>query len=145
VGDAVLENRWIRVDGLRMRTRVRMNGRLPTHLTSCSSTVPPWPARTWHQRQRRLRTAVWVPELAGHGRSDNPPKVLDVCGHADVLDRWMDAVGLGRAVFLGNSYGCQVIAELAVRHASVSNAPYSRDRLSTRQRVASSDSSAAGW
>jgi 2-hydroxy-6-oxonona-2,4-dienedioate hydrolase len=44
-------------------------------------------------------------------------KVLDVCGHADALDRRMDAVGLDRAVFLGNSYGCQIIAELAVRHS----------------------------
>lgn len=35
---------------------------------------------------------------------------------ADALAAWMQAAGLGRAALVGNSFGCQVIVELAARH-----------------------------
>lgn len=59
---------------------------------------------------------VFVPDLPGFGRSENPPHVLDVSGLCDVLAAWMGEVGLERAVLVGNSFGCQIIADLAVRH-----------------------------
>jgi len=59
---------------------------------------------------------VYAPDLPGHGRSDNPPAPLTIPGLAESLRAWMDGIGIGRAAFLGNSMGCQVIAELAVRH-----------------------------
>ncbi|HEX3531310.1 MAG TPA: alpha/beta hydrolase [Thermoanaerobaculia bacterium] len=59
---------------------------------------------------------VYAPDLPGHGRSDNPPKPLSIHGLAESLRIWMDRLGIDRAAFLGNSMGCQVIAELAVRH-----------------------------
>jgi len=58
---------------------------------------------------------VWVPELPGHGRSDRPGRALEVPLMASVLADWMTRVGLGRAVLVGNSLGCQVALELAVR------------------------------
>ena len=58
----------------------------------------------------------WAPDLPGHGRSETPPRPLDVPGYADALVAWMDAVGLERALLVGNSLGCQVIAHVAVRH-----------------------------
>jgi len=59
---------------------------------------------------------VFAPDLPSFGRSENPPRVLDVSGLSDVLAAWMGEVGLERAVLVGNSFGCQIIADLAVRH-----------------------------
>lgn len=62
---------------------------------------------------------VWAPELPGFGRSEKPTRALDIPELADVLAAWLASVGLGSAVFLGNSLGCQVIVDLAVRYPSV--------------------------
>jgi 2-hydroxy-6-oxonona-2,4-dienedioate hydrolase len=59
---------------------------------------------------------VVAPDLPGYGGSDEPGPVLGVRELADFLSRWMDIIGLEHAVFLGNSFGCQIIAELALRH-----------------------------
>ena len=59
---------------------------------------------------------TYVPDLPGHGRSDKPERTLDIPELAEVLQGWMDAVGLRRVAFLGHSMGCQIVAELAVRH-----------------------------
>lgn len=60
--------------------------------------------------------AVYVPDLPGFGRSEGPAHALDVAGLADALAAWMRAAGLGGAALVGNSVGCQVIVELALRH-----------------------------
>jgi 2-hydroxy-6-oxonona-2,4-dienedioate hydrolase len=59
---------------------------------------------------------VYVPDLPGYGKSGAPDHVLDLSELADVLCRWMDAVGIKRASMLGNSFGCQIIAEFAMRY-----------------------------
>lgn len=59
---------------------------------------------------------VYVPDLPGFGDSDKPGRVLDVGGLADALADWMEAAGIGRAVLLGNSFGCQIIADFAARY-----------------------------
>lgn len=59
---------------------------------------------------------VWVPDLPGHGRSEKPERTLDVPELAQALRSFLDAVGVRRAALLANSMGCQIVAELAVRH-----------------------------
>jgi len=59
---------------------------------------------------------VYAPDLPGFGRSEKPPRVLDVAALSDALARWMGAVGLGSAALVGNSLGCQIVADLAARH-----------------------------
>lgn len=59
---------------------------------------------------------VYVPDFPGYGNSDKPNEVLELPELADVLCDWMDAVGIKRAILLGNSFGCQIIAEFAIRH-----------------------------
>jgi 2-hydroxy-6-oxonona-2,4-dienedioate hydrolase len=56
---------------------------------------------------------VYAPDLPGFGRSEKPPAVLDVSGLSNALSAWMDTVGLERSVLVGNSMGCQIIADLA--------------------------------
>lgn len=75
-------------------------------------------SRYWVPAAERLAAhrPVLAPDLPGYGRSENPPRALDLAALADALAAWMDAVGLGRAALLGNSLGCQVIAEFVLRH-----------------------------
>ena len=59
---------------------------------------------------------VYVPDIPGYGDSGDPGEVLNVPEMADWLAAWMPAIGLERASFLGNSFGCQVIADIAARY-----------------------------
>lgn len=59
---------------------------------------------------------VYVPDLPGFGRSARAGGYFDVRELADILLAWMDAWTLDRAVLLGNSLGCQIVAHAAARH-----------------------------
>lgn len=59
---------------------------------------------------------VYVPDIPGYGDSEDPGEVLNIPQMSDWLVAWMDAIGLERASFLGNSFGCQVIVDLAMRY-----------------------------
>jgi pimeloyl-ACP methyl ester carboxylesterase len=59
---------------------------------------------------------VHVFDLPGFGLSSEPGRVLDVAEHADHLVAWLETAGLPPVVVVGNSFGCQVAVELAVRH-----------------------------
>ena len=59
---------------------------------------------------------VHVVDMPGFGLSGDPGRVLDVTEHADHLAEWLEATDLSPVAVLGNSFGCQVAVELAVRH-----------------------------
>ncbi len=59
---------------------------------------------------------VYAPDLPGFGLSDNPARALTVPELADALSAFMDAVGLRRAAFVGNSLGCEILVEFARRY-----------------------------
>ncbi|HEX2224713.1 MAG TPA: alpha/beta fold hydrolase [Thermoanaerobaculia bacterium] len=67
-------------------------------------------------RRLAAEMPVFIPDLPGHGRSEKPADPFDIPELAEALRAWMDAVGIRRAALLGNSMGCQVVAELALRH-----------------------------
>src|SRR4029450_6414536 len=54
-----------------------------------------------------------VPARPWPARSGAPPRALGVGGTAGALDAWLDAIGVERASFLGNSMGCQTIVRVA--------------------------------
>ena len=54
-------------------------------------------------------------DFPGFGRSGNPSHILDVAELATTLRAWLDARGIGPAVFVGNSFGCQIIVECAMK------------------------------
>ena len=66
-----------------------------------------------------------TPDLPGFGESTKPRHVLTLPELADCLYSWMRARGIERAMLIGNSFGCQILAELALRH------PEMVDRLVT--------------
>jgi pimeloyl-ACP methyl ester carboxylesterase len=61
---------------------------------------------------------VYAPDLPGFGRSEQPPATLTIHELADTLAAWMQVMQLARAMLLGHSFGCQIVAELALRHPS---------------------------
>ena len=64
----------------------------------------------------RSRFRVLAPDLPGFGESSKPPRLPDVAAMADALARWMSGLGLIRVPLFGLSFGCNVVARLAVRH-----------------------------
>ncbi len=56
---------------------------------------------------------TYVPDLPGYGRSLKPKKTLSIpeLGHA--MAAYMDAMGIEKANFIGNSMGCLIIIEFA--------------------------------
>ena len=61
------------------------------------------------------RLHVLVPELPGHGISDHDTDPLTIVELAGALAAWMDARGARGVLMIGQSRGCQVIAEVAAR------------------------------
>ena len=58
---------------------------------------------------------VYAVDLPGYGKSAKPARVLSLAELADALAAWMQAAGLESAHLVGNSFGCQIIAEFALR------------------------------
>jgi pimeloyl-ACP methyl ester carboxylesterase len=54
-----------------------------------------------------------VPDLPGYGRSERRDHVLDIPALAEALMSVLDALGIDKAVLLGNSMGCPVALEVA--------------------------------
>jgi pimeloyl-ACP methyl ester carboxylesterase len=76
-------------------------------------------ARTWDGVAARLVTyghPVVSVDLRGHGRSSKPDGPYDVATVADDLAALIDALGLERPIVAGQSWGGNVVVELAARH-----------------------------
>ena len=59
---------------------------------------------------------VYAPDLPGYGKSSKPKHILSVPELADALASWMRAMELPRATLLGNSLGCQILVDFALRY-----------------------------
>lgn len=113
---AECESSWSVVDGLRLHARVWTGaapaGRPPLVLVHGAAVSSLHMEPTGEVLADEF--AVYAPDLPGHGRSDNPERVHDARGLAGALAGWIERNELGRVHLLGNSFGCQIIAELAV-------------------------------
>lgn len=59
---------------------------------------------------------VYAPDFPGYGKSSHPPDVLSLTEMADTLTKWMEEMEISKAVLLGNSLGCQIIVDFALRY-----------------------------
>ena len=59
---------------------------------------------------------VHVPDQPGFGRSDGPPKALDIDELGDFTAAYVRASCASRVALVATSYGCQVAVACAVRH-----------------------------
>jgi 2-hydroxy-6-oxonona-2,4-dienedioate hydrolase len=113
-----LESRWYRVGSLRLHALasadVAGSDRAPVVLVHGLGVS----SRYMRPIARHLAPdfEVYAPDLPGFGRSDKPRRVLSIGELADALAAWMDVAGLPRAALVGNSLGCEILVELALRH-----------------------------
>jgi pimeloyl-ACP methyl ester carboxylesterase len=59
---------------------------------------------------------VLGPDLPGFGHSTKPLHALPLTALAEILASWMSEVDIDRAIMVGNSFGCEVIAEFGLRY-----------------------------
>ncbi len=113
-----LESRWTRVGDYRIHARVRVDlsppGALPVVLVHGIGAASRYMAPT--AELLAPYHPVYAPDLPGFGESSKPRRALNLTELTDALAEWMQAVGLERAALLGNSVGCQIIADLALRY-----------------------------
>ena len=114
-----LQSEWTNDNGLRIHSRgcVRAGARrfLLVHGVVISSLymIP------LAERLADAGFEVHAIDLPGYGRSQKPTAPLDVPALADSLRGWIAARGGGAWHLVGNSFGCQVVAHLAVRDPGV--------------------------
>ena len=113
-----LTSAWIAVDGRRWHVRVSAGpappGAPPIVLVHGLGVSGRYLVPTGERLS--VDHPVYAPDLPGFGRTAGPHRALGVGGLADALAAWTRAAGLERPVMLGNSLGCQVIVDLAVRY-----------------------------
>lgn len=66
-------------------------------------------------RRLGVEFPTYAPDQPGFGRSAKPRRALGLPALAEFIIRWMDTMEMDSAVLLGNSFGCQVAVEAAVR------------------------------
>jgi pimeloyl-ACP methyl ester carboxylesterase len=113
-----MESVWIDVNGLSWHVRKSFNVAL----------VDPPPLVMVHglgvashhmvPTARRLAAdyQIYAPDLPGFGASEHPPRALTVPDLADRLHTWLGVMGLARVPLIADSFGSQVVADLALRY-----------------------------
>lgn len=111
-----LVSRWYLVQGMRLHVRThRATERRPAAVLIHGQVVSSRYMEPLAEHLAR-HLDVYVPDLPGFGLSDKPARTLRAEELADTLAAWLDTARLRPALFFGNSFGCQILAELAVRH-----------------------------
>ncbi len=124
-----LRSVWDEVDGVRVHARVtatRVPAGIPMVFVHGLGVSSRYMEPTMALLAREHDVAGL--DLPGFGRSGAPRHALGLRELAEALSAWLDVRGIGPAIFIGNSFGCQVIVELASREPSraaglVLNAP----------------------
>jgi pimeloyl-ACP methyl ester carboxylesterase len=74
--------------------------------------------QNWLENIPRLAQGrrVLALDLPGFGSSPKPASDISIPGYAQTVEAWLDRLGLGRVVLVGNSMGGFVTAEVAIRY-----------------------------
>lgn len=112
-------SRFTTVGGLRLHVRAREESSGPTWVLLHGLAVS---HRYLMPTAAALPGSVYVPDLAGFGLSEHPRRAYDTFMHAAMVAAWMDAERLPAATLLGNSFGCQVAVEVAIRRPDLATA-----------------------
>ena len=112
-----MEKRWITVDGQRLFYRCATGQPRQDRIAVVFVHGLGVSSRYFVPVMDRLAGVcdVYAPDLPGHGRSPGKTRPLTIEALAQVLLDWLSAMQLERVVLVGQSLGCQVAAEAALR------------------------------
>jgi len=113
-----LESRWTKIRWGAMHARVHRRSALGRSIVLVHGLIISSRYMEPTAEQLAPLCDVYAVDLPGYGLSDKPASVLSLSELADALSEWMKAEGLPTAYLAANSFGCQVLAEFAVRHPS---------------------------
>lgn len=118
-----IESKWSGVDGVRMHARAsagpaRYDGPEVVLVHGIGIT-----SRYWVPTSVLLAPYFrnYAPDLPGFGLSDKPERTQTLRQLSDWLAKWIAGFGLDRPALVGNSFGCQIVADCAVRHPDVAS------------------------
>lgn len=119
-----MESKWVQVANCSLHYRVPRYQLPEDHLAIVMVHGLVVSSRYMLPTAEQLATTyrVYIPDLPGFGKSGPPDHFQNLDEMADTLAVWMQHIGLFRAVLLGNSLGCQIIARFAVRHPQMLHA-----------------------
>lgn len=104
------------VDGLRMHARASRGSPASKALVFVHGVGVSGRYMVPTARKLEAQLAVYLPDLPGFGHSEKPPRALGLGELGHVLGRWLETAGVRTpASLLGNSFGCQIAVELALR------------------------------
>jgi 2-hydroxy-6-oxonona-2,4-dienedioate hydrolase len=111
-GPAAIQSSWLDVGGLRMHAVAGGNGPpvVLVHGYGVSSAYMLPLARVL-----MASCAVFAPDLPGQGRSAKARGLGGIRDLADALGGWLEGANLRRPLVVANSFGCQIVTDLAVR------------------------------
>lgn len=114
----LLEKKVVEVDGHRMLTRFSVE---KSHYPGPAVIFIPGLAlsgRYMIPAAYHLSRAlpVYIPDFPGLGESSKPQNILNLHELAKAVFQWLSALKIKQAVIVGNSFGSQIAAELAVCH-----------------------------
>ncbi len=116
--DGHIKSVWVDVGAYRLHTRVSVDpvpdGPLPVVLVHGLAVSSLYFVPTHRHLAPHYR--VYAPDLPGFGRSVKPAHILTVRELANMLAAYLKTVGIERAVLVGNSLGCQIIVDFALRY-----------------------------
>jgi pimeloyl-ACP methyl ester carboxylesterase len=110
------DHTWVDVDGLRTLVRISLDGGDATPIVHVHGFGISGRYLMPTARLLTKRTTNFVPDLPGYGRSAKPARPLSIPALADAMIRIFDALGIERAVLVGNSMGCPISIEMADHH-----------------------------
>lgn len=113
-----LKSRWISVAGLTLHALVSSEASPPGNGAVVLVHGLGMSSRYMIPLAKHLAPSFWVcaPDLPGFGLSSKPRHVLTVGELADALAAFVSGIGIQRAAFIGNSLGCEVLVEFALRY-----------------------------
>ncbi len=110
----VLASDWLDLDGVRFHARTAPRAGAPAVVLVHGIGVS---SRYMVPLAEALATfaSVHALDLPGFGRSTKPRRTLTTSELGRALSAWLERAGVETPVVVGNSFGCQVAVELAVR------------------------------
>jgi pimeloyl-ACP methyl ester carboxylesterase len=116
---SALRSRWTEVDGLRLHSRSASRDEAAPPFVLIHGLIISSLYFIPLAEALARRAPVHALDLPGYGRSEKPAHPLGTPALADFVARWIETMGFSRCHIVGNSFGSQVAAELAVRHANL--------------------------